>query len=281
MTTPTAPHRQPPANQPGPHTVAAETPSLRPLLQFAAIAVPVGWVMLSIPVLTGIEDAPFILATLLFGLVIPSLVITAREHGGVGVRALLRDAIRLPRPIWWLAVAAVALPITVWSAATVAGGAPPVTGAFLTGWVMTLLSSFLIVNLAEETAWTGFAQRRAMARWGTIRGSLVTALLFAGVHLPLAFDRAHNGWDVAEGVTILLLTGVSLRLIIGYLDTWTGRSLLTIGLLHASYNSTADLADTWTRLAITVAFGLMAVAIHRSTSRHPKQVRAGAAKARP
>lgn len=265
----TEPHISPnaPAVRPNPTAAAADDPALRPLVRFAAIAVPVGWIMLSIPVITGLPDAPFVLATLLLGLVIPSLVMTRRELGAAGVKALLRDAVRLPRPLIWLPIAAVALPVVVWNVAALSGQAPPITIGFLVGGVTTMLSSFIIVNLAEETAWTGFAQRRAMARWGTVRGSLVVALLFAGVHLPLAFNQARTGWDVAEGLTILLLTGIGLRLAIAYLDTWSGRSLLTIGLFHASFNATADLADSWIRLAITVAFGLTAVIVHRSTRR--------------
>jgi membrane protease YdiL (CAAX protease family) len=244
-----------------------DNPSLRPLIQFAATALPVGWLMLSVPIVTGLPTGPFILATLLFGLVVPSLILTGRETGRAGLKRLLRDSVRLPRPWVWLPVAALALPVAVSAAAAAQGDGHRVTAASLTAWLTTLLSSFIIVNLAEETAWTGFAQRRAIARWGTVRGSLVIALLFAGVHLPLGLAQAENGSDVARGLAILLLTGVGLRLVIACLDGWSGRSLLTIGLLHASFNSTADLADTWTRLTITVAFGLVAATIHRVTRR--------------
>jgi membrane protease YdiL (CAAX protease family) len=251
---------------------ATDNPSLRPLLRFAAIAVPAGWVLLSIPLLTGLPDEPFILSTLVLGLVVPTVLMTYGESGRIGVRALLRDTIRVPRPLIWLPVAATALPIGVWSAATAAGGAPPISAAFLAGWAATLMSSFIIVNLAEEMAWTGFVQRRAMARWGIVRGSVVTAILFAGVHLPLAFAHSTTAGDVAEGVAVLFATGISLRLIVACVDRWSGRSLLTIGLLHASFNSTGDLGSTWTRLAITAAFALVAVAAcqvgrHRSTAR--------------
>ncbi len=58
----------------------------------------------------------------------------------------------------------------------------------------------IIINIGEEIAWTGFVQRRAMARWGLLGGSLVTALLFAGIHLPLAFGDARTPEDVLRGV---------------------------------------------------------------------------------
>jgi hypothetical protein len=102
-----------------------------------------------------------------------------------------------------------------------------------------------------------FAQRRLMARWGVIRGSAATAL-FAGIHLPLVFQRPITASSVLLGVAVLTGTAIGLRLIIGYLDGWTGGSLLTIGLLHASFNSTATLIDpayVWVRLVVTVAIG--------------------------
>ena len=35
-------------------------------------------------------------------------------------------------------------------------------------------------------AWAGYCQPRAMGRWGATVGSLVTALFFTTIHLPLA-----------------------------------------------------------------------------------------------
>jgi membrane protease YdiL (CAAX protease family) len=175
------------------------------------------------------------------------------------VRSLLRDASRLPRPVWWLAAAAFTLPVLTWAVALALDGSVTLTTTLLVTFVVDLLVGLLIINLWEETAWTGFFQRRAMSLLGEIRGSLVTAVLFAGVHLPLAFTDAEGAGDVLLGCGVLLGTGLGLRLLIARLDDWSGRSLLTVGVLHASFNATASIVESsydWIRLLITVVLGV-------------------------
>src|SRR5690606_3048619 len=121
----------------------------------------------------------------------------------------------------------------------------------------------VIINIWEEMAWTGFVQRRAMARWGLVSGSVLTGLLFAAIHLPLAFDGASGASAVGMGIAVLVATGVGLRLLIARMDAWSGRSLLTIGLLHASFNTSAELIEPaydWIRLGLTILLGVLAVA---------------------
>lgn len=136
--------------------------------------------------------------------------------------------------------------------------------------MVLFLTSALIINIWEEMVWTGFVQRRAMARWGLVGGSLVTALLFAAIHLPLAFDGASTPGQVGLGVAVLVGTGIGLRLLIGRVDVWSGSSLLTIGLLHGSFNATSALIDPaydWVRLGVTIVLGILAVALPRRLRR--------------
>jgi membrane protease YdiL (CAAX protease family) len=241
--------------------------SLRPLVIFAAIAVPLGWVLLSAYQIFDMPQEPFVLATLLLGLVVPALVLTYRQHGASAVRALLKDTVRPPRPLWWAPLSILGLPALVWGTAALFGGARQLTPSLLLGATILFLTSALIINIWEEMVWAGFFQRRAMARWGLVAGSLVTGLLFAAIHLPLAFDDAAGGRDVAIGIATLVGTGVGLRLLIARLDGWSGRILLTIGLLHASFNTTSEFIDPaydWIRLGMTVLLGIIAISIpHR------------------
>jgi membrane protease YdiL (CAAX protease family) len=242
----------------------ARGPSLRPVRMFALVALPLGWAIMSIPLLLGLPVEPFVLPTVLFALLLPALLITRREAGTAGVRALLRDAIRLPRPRWWVFAAVAVIPAVTWLTAAALGDAEPLTRTLLVGFLIDLLVAAALVNVWEETAWTGFAQRRLVARWGVVRGSVTTAALFAGVHLPLAFQGRITVTNVLLGVAVLFVLAIGLRLIIGYLDGWSSGSLLTIGLLHASFNGTADLIDPahdWVRLAVTLAIGLALVTI--------------------
>lgn len=204
------------------------------------------------------------LPTVLFALLVPALPITRREGGSTQVRALLRDAVRLPRPLWWAFAAVTVIPAATWLVAAALGVAEPLTSTLLVGYLVDLVVAAALVNIWEETAFTGFAQRRLTARWGVIRGSAATAALFAGIHLPLAFQGQITVTNVLLGAAVLVATAIGLRLIIGYVDGWSSGSLLTIGLLHASFNGAAELvepAHDWVRLAVTVAIGLAIVAL--------------------
>lgn len=213
--------------------------SLRPLLVLGAIALPVGWLLLSIPLLLGLPPEPFVLGTLVFGMIIPAVVLTRRESGRAGVRALVRSVFRVPRPVWLLGVALLAIPVLGWLVATTLGGAQPLTGSLMAAIGVQFGTGLLLVNLWEEMVWTGFAQVRTMRRFGLVKGSLATAGLFAGIHLPLAFADGPSAAPL--GILVLFGSSILLRLIFGCLYQAGGRGLLVIAIMHAAYNATGQL----------------------------------------
>ena len=244
-----------PRSSAGPHPA-------RVLLPFVVSALSVGVPLMTLS--TVIEpDAPFLLATILLGLAAPALVLTHRESGRAGVRALLRDCVRLPDPWWWLPLAALGLPTLSWATGAALGGAQPLTWGLVAFYAADLVIGALVINIWEEMAWTGFFQRRAASRWGAVGGGLVTAVFFTAIHVPLALGGAHGA---AQGATnLLFLAGVALgvRLLVARIDVWSSRSLLTIGILHSSFNATETLLDPavdWVRIAVTVALGIGVVA---------------------
>jgi hypothetical protein len=137
--------------------------STKPLFHFAAVAVPTGWVLLSIPLLLDLPMEPYVLLTLAVGLLAPAVVLTRRDPTAT-MKALLRDCLRPPRPSW-LAIPAVAMiPALTWAFAAPADAGKTWTGNLVVSLAINIVSSVLIINLWEEMAWTGFVQRRAMAR---------------------------------------------------------------------------------------------------------------------
>lgn len=228
-------------------------PSLRPLLVLGAVALPVGWLMLSIPLLLDLPPEPFVLGTLLFGMLIPAIVLTHRESGRAGVRALVRSVFRLPRPVGLLGVALLAIPVLVWLGATALGGAQPLTGSLLAAIGVQFGTGLVLVNLWEEMVWTGFAQTRTMRRFGLVKGSLLTAALFAGIHLPLAFADGPSAAPL--GVLVLFSSSILLRLIFGCLYR-TGGGLLAIAIMHATYNAGGQIVQPGYDL---VRLGVLAV----------------------
>jgi membrane protease YdiL (CAAX protease family) len=254
-----------PSTPPRTPTIPRDRPDLRPLVLFAVVALGIGGPLLALSTLIE-PGAPFILAAVLAGLAIPALVLTYRDAGGDGVRALLRDCLRMPSAWWWLPVAGFALPCLTWTTAAMLGGAQPLTWSLLGYYVADLIIGAVVINIWEEMAWTGFAQRRAMARWGKTGGSLVTAVFFTGIHLPLAFDGAHSAAQVASNVLLIAGVATGVRLLIGRVDAWTGRSLLTVGVLHSSFNATETLLDPgydWVRIAVTIAVAVVLIASGR------------------
>jgi uncharacterized protein len=116
------------------------------------------------------------------------------------------------------------------------------------GWGSVMLTYLLFLvlgavtgNLWEETVWGGFVQGRLMAARGLLIGSLLTAVPFFLMHLPLAFEV--NGWqgttwhDALVDWGLILLAAPFLRYLIGTLLIDTGGSTLAAGLMHASFNA--------------------------------------------
>jgi membrane protease YdiL (CAAX protease family) len=239
-----------------PPALHAPRPTRDPLRTFAAVAVPTGWVLLTIPVVLGIPPEPFVIPTLLFGLVLPAVLLTRRDPRA-RVRDLFASTIRLPRPLWLLLPALLLIPVVSWLAALPFGAAKPLSLGLVQGAAVSFASSLFIVNLWEEMAWAAFFQRRAMTRWGYVGGSLVTAAMFAAVHLPLALAGARTSLTAAvQGVAALVAAGIGMRLLIGALDTWTKGSVLALAVLHAAFNNTTQFVDGHDAIRLTVTVGL-------------------------
>ena len=190
------------------------------------------------------------------------------------VRALLRDCVRLPSSWWWLLLAGFGLPVLTWTTGAALGGAQPLTWGLAAFYVWDLVTGALVINIWEEMAWTGFFQRRAASRWGAVGGALVTSVFFTAIHVPLAFAGADGAREIASNVILLAGVAIGVRLLIARVDPWSGRSLLTVGVLHSSFNASETLLDAdhfWVRLAVTIAVGIGVVAFgsRRSAKAEP------------
>lgn len=144
------------------------------------------------------------------------------------------------------------------------------------GWageVLTYLVLFALIALTgslwEETAWSGFVQRRLMNRRGLLVGSMLTAIPFGLIHLPLAFEA--DGWDGTTWseafVNWAFLLGALpfLRYVIGVLLVDTKGSVLAAALLHASFNASGALSvvpDGWQYVPALAILTLL-VTVHR------------------
>jgi membrane protease YdiL (CAAX protease family) len=255
-----------------------------PVLSFAVLAIAPTWAIQFLFLAMGWELFPAKLAELVVLLGAATLV-TAVTAGRAGVRRLYSGALRWRMGFGWFATALLALPALTLAIAAVSGSIRTPDGGWLKDALFylfaTLIFGALIGNVWEETAWAGFAQSRLIERKGLLRGSLLTAIPFALIHLPLAFEErgmhGTTGRDMAITWTVLIVSAPFLRYLLGMTLLGTGGSVLAVAILHASFNASGALASVhgwWpSYVALFVLVALMVAVRHVVALRQRPQAR--------
>jgi membrane protease YdiL (CAAX protease family) len=253
----------------------------RPVLVFLLFALGLGWLILGLALVAGIPIVPVPLLLVMFAVLLPAaLVVTRRADGPGAVRRLLRRTLLWRFGLGRWAVVLFAVPVLTVAFAAVSGTlATPEDG-----WVReiglylfsTLVIGLLVLNLWEELVWSGFMQSRLMADRGLLVGSLVTALFFAAIHVPLTLE-ANDGWtDVAVSLGVLFGMAPVYRYLLGMHLLDTGGSILVVGVQHASWNASQNLGSVdggtteWQALAaVATLTALVALERRRRAGRSP------------
>lgn len=230
----------------------------RPLTTFLVLVFGIGWAVLTLPILAHYDVLPgkdvpievYALTTTLLVLLPSALWVTSVVDGRAGVRALLGRALRWRfSPVWYLAIL-VGLP-ALSVLAGVVGGASLSTAdlaSSILGQLVQVLLAALIINIWEETAWAGFFQTRLEQRHSLLVAAALTAIPFAGIHLPLLLVDDQN---LLTGYGRLVLLGVLVRLMMGVTLRATGDSVLAVGLLHSVFNQTNNASGILGDLLVT------------------------------
>lgn len=96
----------------------------------------------------------------------------------------------------------------------------------------------MVINLWEETAWAGFFQTRLESRYNIVVAAALTALPFAGVHLPLLLLDDHvTAVSILKGIAGLVILGVAVRLMIGVVMRAAADSVLAVAILHQIFDA--------------------------------------------
>jgi membrane protease YdiL (CAAX protease family) len=243
-----------------------------PVTVFAVAAILPTWAVQFTFLALGWELFPALLIELLF-LLGAATAVTAVTSGRDGVRRLFTPAMRWRFGGVRFAVALLAVPLTTVAVAAATGTlrapADGWTSEILTYLFLTLIYGAVLGNVWEETAWAGFAQARLMERHGLVRGSLLTAIPFALIHLPLAFEdhglAGTTGRDLAISWTFLAVFAPLVRYLAGAWLLDTG-SVLAVAIVHASINGAQSLTVAGGEWQFVTALVLVTAATgaHRS-----------------
>ena len=255
----------------GPSTPQEPFVRRHPLTAFLLLVFGVGGTGLALPVVIAIPADPFLLL-LLVALTGAALVVTRLADGPGAPRKLLSRVLLWRFGVGRWAVILLGVPLLTVALAAVSGTltTPSDGWAVEVGWYLfnTLIFGALAGNVWEELGWAGFAQSRLMARHGLLLGTLVTAVFFAGIHVPLYLQGEPTWSELALGLVVLLAVAPVYRYLLGMLLLDTGGSILAVGVQHASWNAAQKLgavdggAWDWQVLA-AVTLLTVAVAVGR------------------
>jgi membrane protease YdiL (CAAX protease family) len=245
-----------------------------PLLSFAVPAVAATWAVQLTFLVAGLPLFPALVVELVI-LVTAASTVTRRVTGRPGFRQLMAGALRWRFGAGWYAVVLLAMPALTLAVAAVTGtldaASDELAGAAATYLFLTVVFGAILGNLWEELAWTGFLQSRLMDRHGLFAGSMLTAIPFALIHLPLIFEAdGLGGTSPGEfGLGVLVLAGAApfFRYVIGLVYLRTGRSLLAVALLHGSFNASASstlITGGWQYVVAIVVLAVLTLRFRRA-----------------
>ncbi len=223
-----------------------------PIAWFLGIGNAVAFATALVPPLAELEVTRFELPVFasvgtFLGVGLAAFLITAAADGRAGVVDLLRRSFRWRVPVRWYLLTLFGVPVAATLVAiAVYGGealeSPP------EGWTSVILAvlalfvlQFVFFNFVEEIGWTGFFQERLQGEYGPLKLSAVVAAAWAAWHLPDFF--VEEGWTLmtlAVSPVFFLFELVSLffaRVLIVWLYNGTGRSVLLVGIFHASFDA--------------------------------------------
>src|SRR5215203_3163910 len=220
----------------------------RPLTGFLVIALGLSWLLFSIPVLAFYGVIPganlpvevFALASTLLIMLPAALWVTWITDGRAGVRALFGRVFRWRFSIGWWLVVLFGLPVIALLLGLIFGGSLHTAdlGPVLIKQLGSIALAVVVINLWEETVWAGFFQTRLEARFNFVLAAVLTALPFAGVHVPLLLlDDQVSALSVLRGIAGLLILGIVIRLLMGVMLRAALDSVLAVGILHQIFDA--------------------------------------------
>ncbi|TFG23977.1 MAG: CPBP family intramembrane metalloprotease [Promethearchaeota archaeon] len=103
--------------------------------------------------------------------------------------------------------------------------------------ILMILMMILVVGPCEEIAFRGFMQRGLSRVLSKNWGFIITALIFAGIHLINIFILSENLGDLFISFLLVFPPYLAISLMIGGLYRWREENLIAVSITHGVYNS--------------------------------------------
>ena len=231
------------AQQPTPHSPLRRLVARHPVVAFLVMGYTLAWVIQLAAFQLGLSLRLLSALSMIFGLALSAFVVTAATDGKTGVQNLLSRCFRWRVDIRWYLLALLGLLGGTLLLASVFVGLAPLQALvekwplFFTTFLPEILIAFLLIQLWEETAWTGFMQDTLQETHGPLLASLMVAPAFALGHLMINLLEQPPLFAFVF-VAIQAVVGIFLRVVIMWLYNGAGRSVLIVGLFHSAFNLT-------------------------------------------
>lgn len=209
------------------------------LIAFFVLAYALSWLILVPAGLGLLPDSAAILAWVApFGPAVAAFVVTALIGGRSAVGQLLRRMVQWRVGVGWYLLVLFGVPLVQLLGAFIVLGSVPLDDLvqnwplIFSSYLPQVLVAVLVIGLAEETGWRGFALPRLQEWRGPLVGTAVLAVVWAMWHLPNLLIGGYTGTSYALWLAQCLA--------VAFIYTWvynnTGGSILLAALLHAAIN---------------------------------------------
>ena len=232
-------------NAAAPARTATKAMSEFPLIAYFVLAYALSWLIL-VPAGFGLlpDSSAGVLSNVVpFGPALAAFIVTALTGGRPAVGRLLRRLVQWRVGVGWYLLVILGIPLVELLGAFAVLGSVPLEdlsqnwALFFTGYLPAVLVTIVMVGVAEETGWRGFALPRLQDRHGPFLGTAVLSVVWAAWHLP---NLLFGGWTGLSYALWLALTIAS-----AFIYTWvfnnTAGSILIAALLHAAINKGSGL----------------------------------------
>ena len=199
-----------------------------------------------------------------------ALLVAQLNRQGGGARSVLRQARIWRAGAGWYAVALLGpalLFLLDEGVNLLLGGTPPqqwvvlpALSGFFPGSLFFAIMGILAGSVGEEFGWRGFAQPRLQQRYGALRASLLTGVIWGTFHLWIMPICPHC-LSLTDVVVTQYLRLMATAVLYAWLYNSSGGSLFLVMVAHAAHNLTVDLFRNVGGNPIIIAFSYVVAAI--------------------